>query len=172
MTVKGGICCLGLVFSHEPDTVFAPHKRCGSELVKTRAVAKIHMGATVTCFEAHSPCAPSGKFSILHLLFRLFALVLSVSALLLQGNLENFIIASYFQKVFHSWCESQPNNNKQMLVLVWEVVFLSSFIREFHKMRTSPWTFSHHIMYFTTPNTQRVFLESEDLKVILKWRPT
>lgn len=51
MTVKGGICCLGLVFSHEPDTMFAPHKRCGNELAKTRAVATIHMGAMLTCFE-------------------------------------------------------------------------------------------------------------------------
>lgn len=53
MTVSGvgGSCCLGLVFSHEPDTMFAPHKRCGSELVKTRAVAPIHVGAMLTCFE-------------------------------------------------------------------------------------------------------------------------
>ena len=51
MTVRGGLCCLGLVFSHEPDTMFAPHKRCGSELVKTRAVAPIHVGAMLTCFE-------------------------------------------------------------------------------------------------------------------------
>lgn len=86
------------IFNHKQAQSW-PHKRCGTQLEPSRASAIVHVGATLSCLEGPVSTwwlQSSRKFNIFHLLIMSFVFVLTVSVLLLHGNLKNLIIASYF----------------------------------------------------------------------------